>query len=91
MSRDSRRHGHQAFMAWSQSSLSINMATVSDSSWEEFFSGLVNLLDICENYSLNIKTWIFPQQQFCLTSWTSRYQFSEVFLTVSLNSKLTLH
>ena len=27
-------------------------------------------------------TWIFPQQQFCLTSWTSRYQFSEVFLTV---------
>ena len=41
-------------MAWSQSSLSINMATVSDSSWEEFFSGLVNLLDICENYSLNI-------------------------------------
>ena len=37
-------------MAWSQSSLFINMATVSDSSWE----GLVNLLDICENYSLNV-------------------------------------
>ena len=53
-SRDSRRHGHQAFMAWSQSSLFINMANVSDSSWEDFFSGLVNLLDICENYSLNV-------------------------------------
>ena len=41
-------------MAWSQSSLFINMATVSDSSWEDFFSGLVNLRDIYENYSLDI-------------------------------------
>ena len=41
-------------MAWSQSSLFIIMATVSDSSWEDFFSGLVNILDICENYSLNV-------------------------------------
>ena len=39
--------------AWSQSSLFINMATVSDSSWEDISSGLVNLLDICKNYSLN--------------------------------------
>ena len=31
------------------------MATVSDSSWEDFFSGLVKLLDISENYSLNVK------------------------------------
>ena len=54
MSRDFRRHGHQAFMAWSQSSLFINMAIISDSSWEDFFSGLVNLLDIYENYSLDI-------------------------------------
>ena len=54
MSRDSRRHGHQAFMAWSQSSLFIKMATVSDSSWEDFFSGLVNLLDMCKNYSFNV-------------------------------------
>ena len=30
------------------------MATVSDSSWEDFSSGLVNLLDICKNYSLNV-------------------------------------
>ena len=30
------------------------MATVNDSSWEDFFSGLVNLLDIYENYSLDI-------------------------------------
>ena len=48
MSGDLRRHGHQAFMAWSQSSLFINMATVNDSSWEDFFSGLY------ENYSLDI-------------------------------------
>ena len=41
-------------MAWSQSSLFINMATVSDSSWEDFFSGHVNLLDICKNYSFNV-------------------------------------
>ena len=41
-------------MAWSQSSLFINIATVSDSSWEDSFSGLVNLLDIYENYSLDI-------------------------------------
>ena len=54
MSRDFRRHGHQAIMAWSQSFLFINMATVSDSSWENVFSGLVNLLDIYENYSLDI-------------------------------------
>ena len=54
MSRDFRRDGHQAFMAWSQSFLFINMATVSDSSWENVFSGLVNLLDIYENYSLDI-------------------------------------
>ena len=40
--------------AWSQSSLFINMATVSDSSWKDFSSGLVNLLDICKNYSLNV-------------------------------------
>jgi len=42
------RHGHQA---------SINMATdenVTDSLWEDFFSGLVNLLDICEFHSLNV-------------------------------------
>ena len=43
MSRDFRRHGHQAFMAWSQSFLFINMATVSDSSWEDFFLGLLNI------------------------------------------------
>ena len=30
------------------------MATVRDSSWEDFFPGLANLLDICENYSLNV-------------------------------------
>ena len=30
------------------------MATVSDSSWKDFSSGLVNLLDICKNYSLNV-------------------------------------
>ena len=54
MSRDLRRHGHQAFIAWSQSSLFINMATVNDSLWEDFFSGLVSLLDIYENYSLDI-------------------------------------
>ena len=53
MSHDFRRHGHQAFMAWSQSSLFINMATVSDSLWD-FFLGLVNLLNIYENYSLDI-------------------------------------
>ena len=41
-------------MAWSQSTLFINMATVSDSSWEDFFLGLLNLLDIYENYSLDI-------------------------------------
>ena len=41
-------------MAWLQSSLFINMATVSVSSWEDFFSGIVNLLDIRENYSLNV-------------------------------------
>ena len=41
-------------MAWSQSSLFINMATVSDSSWKDFFSGLVNILDICKNYSFNV-------------------------------------
>ncbi|XP_068741116.1 uncharacterized protein [Montipora capricornis] len=36
---------------------SINMATdenVTDSLWEDFFSGLVNLLDICEYHSLNV-------------------------------------
>ena len=38
----------------SQSFLFINMATVSDSSWQDFFSGLINLLDIYENYSLDI-------------------------------------
>ena len=51
MSHDFRTHGHQAFMAWSQSSLFINMVTVSNSSWEDFFLGLVNLL---ESYSLDI-------------------------------------
>ena len=42
-------------MAWSQSSLFINVATVSNySSREDFFSGLVNLLDICKNYSFDV-------------------------------------
>ena len=58
------------------------MATVSDSSWEDFSSGLVNLLDICKNYSLNVNL-DFPSAAILFNFvWTSRYQFSEVFLTV---------
>ena len=52
MSRDFRKHGHKA-----PRQASINMATdenVTDSLWEDFFSGLVNLLDICEYHSLNV-------------------------------------
>ena len=79
-SRDSRRQGHQAFMAWSQSSF-INMATVSDSSWEDFFSGLANLLDICENYSLNVNL-DFP---------SAAILFNQLDITVSvLRSALTV-
>ena len=46
------RHGHKA-----PRQASINMATdenVTDSLWEDFFSGLVNVLDICEYHSLNV-------------------------------------
>ena len=46
------RHGHKAPRL-----ASINMATdenVTDSLWENFFSGLVDLLDICEYQSLNV-------------------------------------
>ena len=52
MSRDSTRHGHKA-----PRQASINMATdesVTDSLWEDVFSGLVNVLDICEYHSLNV-------------------------------------
>ena len=40
-------HGHKAF---------INMTTdenVTDSLWEYFFSGLVNVLDVCKHHSSN--------------------------------------
>ena len=46
------RHGHKA-----PRQACINMATdenVTDSLWEDFFSGLVNVLDICEYHSLNV-------------------------------------
>ena len=48
MSRDSRRHGHKALRQ-----ASINMAS-DENVTEDFFSGLVNLLDICEYHSLNV-------------------------------------
>jgi len=53
VSRGFGRHGRRAFMAWSRGSLFMDMATVGDSLWD-FFSGLVNLLNIYESCSLDV-------------------------------------